>query len=210
MRVEVGDIAFDIWPFGSFILIVLFILLLIIFWWRKRSFSYLLCLAIFSFYLLMAADKIFFPIWLGSDYAEAIGQVPFTTNINLIPFYFGPYGTLESSLETLMLNVLLTMPFGFGISFLARVKAKHIIWIALAVGLGIETAQLIISLLLGYVYWIVDVNDVLMNALGVLIGYGIFRVFAWVYMWVMQHIPIKRWGLIGYVYEVSSRADKPV
>ena len=164
MRVEAGEVAVDIWLFGAIGLAVLFVVLLVIFWRRKHSLSYLLCLSIFSLYLLVALDKTFFPIWISGDYATAMKQVPFTSNLNLIPFYFDPYGTLENSLVTLLQNVALTIPFGFGMNFLAHIRAKRVLWLALAVGFGIEGTQLIISLVLGYAYRIIDINDVLMNS----------------------------------------------
>lgn len=205
MRVQVGEVASDLWQFSAIALAIGFAVLLVVFWWCKRSLSYLLCLTVFSFYLLLALDKIFFPLQVSGYYVDFMRQQPFLYFVNLIPFYFGPYGTLESAFSTLMLNVLLTMPFGFGINFLARIRAKAFLWIAPAVGLSIEGMQLFISLL-GYAYRIIDINDVLMNALGVWIGYGLFRLFARLYVWAIGRLGIKPWGLAAYVYEVASGA----
>jgi len=36
----------------------------------------------------------------------------------------------------------------------------------------------------------VDVNDVLLNAVGVLLGYGIFRIFAWLYLMITRRFRI--------------------
>jgi glycopeptide antibiotics resistance protein len=200
------EIPLNIWPVGTIILAVLFVTVLVTFWRRRHSFTQLLCLVVFSIYLFMALDRLFFPIFINGSYAEAMKQAPLSENLNLIPFYFGRFGTLESSLETLALNVLLTIPFGFGINFLVHIKARRILWIALAVGLFTEGGQLLISLLIGYFYHIVDVNDVLMNALGVLVGYVLFRIFAWLYVWIIGRFSFKHWGFIGYLYDVASRA----
>ncbi len=207
MRVETGDVSFNLWPFGAPILALLFVVLLVVMWRRKHNFSYLLCLTVFSVYLLFAADKAFFPIPISGTYADVMRQVPFMTQVNLIPFSFGPFGTLESSAETMLLNVLLTLPFGFGMSFIAPIRMKQVVWIALAVGFGTELTQLIISLLLGYAYRFIDINDVLMNASGVLIGYIIFRILGAVYLWVIKRLGIiKPWGLAGYIHEVTQNA----
>jgi len=56
-------------------------------------------------------------------------------------------------------NILLTIPFGFGINFLARVRPKGIFWLAPAVGLGLELAQLCISLLSRSGSRASDIND---------------------------------------------------
>ena len=63
-----------------------------------------------------------------------------------------------------------------------------------------------IGLLLGYPYRIIDINDAPLNALGVLIGYGLFRLFAWVYIAGVGHLGVPRWGLPAYIYQVSQQA----
>jgi glycopeptide antibiotics resistance protein len=63
------------------------------------------------------------------------------------------------------------------VSFIARLKARDFLWLALTVGLSIELAQLAVSLVIGGAYRGVDINDVLLNAAGVLIGFACFRLF---------------------------------
>ncbi|HVU12239.1 MAG TPA: VanZ family protein [Phototrophicaceae bacterium] len=201
MRVEFAGHALDVWPLA----VIVMAGLLMILWRRKASYPYLLCVLIFSIYLLFALDQTFFPIWISGGYADSLRQLPFTSRINLIPFYFGPFGTLADSVETLVLNVALTIPFGFGVSFIWRIRRKTILWLALAIGLITEGGQLVISLLLGYPYREIDIDDVIMNALGVLIGYGSFRLFVWVYRWMMKRSGIRRGGLIGYIEEIVNR-----
>ncbi len=106
---------------------------------------------------------------------------------------------------TLALNILLTIPFGFGIRFVLPVRTRQIRWIAPAVGLAAEGTQLVISLLIGYVYRQIDTKDVLMNALGVVIGYALFLAFAWLYLSVTRHFRIRRAGLTAYVHDVATR-----
>ncbi|MFD7525747.1 VanZ family protein [Paenibacillus chitinolyticus] len=45
-------------------------------------------------------------------------------------------------------------------------------------GVAIEGAQLVLSLLIRAGYRTVDVNDVLLNFIGVLLGYGCYHLFA--------------------------------
>ncbi len=202
MRVETADFAFYVWPIFAAALIVLLIVMRL----KKRSFPYLACLLVFAIYLLFALDKTFFPLQISGGYADARRELPFWSDFNLIPFYFGPYSTLKDSLSTLILNILLTIPFGFGINFIAPVKAKTFLWLAPTVGIGIELAQFAISLILQYMYRYVDINDVIMNLIGISIGYGIFRVFAWVYIMMAHRIGIEKEGLIAYIYHVASRS----
>ena len=77
-----------------------------------------------------------------------------------------------------VLNVILTIPFGFGISFVNKCKRKDFFWLPAAVGLGIEGSQLIISLSLGYPYRVMDVDGLIMNAIGILVGFGLFIAFS--------------------------------
>ncbi len=188
--------------------IVILIILLVFMWVRKHNLSHLLCFFIFGLYILYAVEYIFFPIVVTGTYADSMKQEPWSSFINLIPFYFGPFGTLESSLRTLILNIIVTIPFGFGINFLIQTKPKNILWMALVVGLGTEIIQLIISLILGYPYRYIDINDVLMNGLGVLVGYAIFRIFAWLYLFATQRFGIEHEGLTAYIYDIASRTRR--
>jgi len=105
-------------------------------------------------------------------------------------------------------NILLTLPFGFGISFIAHIKPGNIPWLALAVGLSLETIQFIISLIFKSSFRVIDINDVLLNATGILIGYGFFRLFAFGYLETTQRFGIKHKMLLAYVYEVASKSSQ--
>lgn len=105
------------------------------------------------------------------------------------------------------MNIALTIPFGFGVNFVANIRPRSFRWLAPSVGFGIELTQLAISLALGYTYRYIDINDVIMNTLGVLIGYGGFRVFAWLYLLITRRLGIRHWGPTAYVYEIASRAN---
>jgi glycopeptide antibiotics resistance protein len=103
-------------------------------------------------------------------------------------------------------NILLTIPLGFGLNFLCRLRMKDILCIS-AVGLGIELLQLALTLLLRYPYRVVDINDVWLNAMGVLIGYGLFQAFAWSYRQISQRLSIKPGRLSAYLSAVADRSS---
>ena len=189
----------DIAIVGSILVVPLIGLL---FW--RRGFSYIFFCSIFAIYLLFAIEEVFLPIHFGG---ELVGMeaIDISANLNLIPFYFGRFGTLQSSLMTLFLNIVLTMPFGFGISFVMPIKPKTILWLAPLVGLITEGGQLLIMFFQPYSLRIVDINDVLMNALGVVLGYGLFRIFAYLYLWLTDRFALKHVGLTAYIYEVSQQ-----
>jgi len=146
------------------------------------------------------------PIEISGPNVDAMRQMPFMSQVNLVPFYFGPYGTLAGSFATMILNIILTIPFGFGVNFVASLRAKTFLWLVPVAGVGIEATQLVISLILKYPYRFIDINDVIMNSLGVLIGYIVFRIFAWLYILVTQRLNIEHEGLAAYIYDIAIQA----
>jgi glycopeptide antibiotics resistance protein len=201
MRVEFSETATSAAPLFLIILLISVAVAGI----KQRSWSYLICYTIFGIYLLFAIDRTFFPIWISGAYADARRQIPVLSEINITPFYFGPYG-LEDAVSTQLLNILLTVPFGFGINFIARMRPRSFLWLGPAIGFGIEIIQLVVSLLLGYAYRYIDINDVIMNTLGVLVGYAAFRLFAWFYVFTTHRFRINHEGLAAYFYDVSRRS----
>lgn len=166
--------------------------LLPVLWRQKRSLSYLLFFSVFWAYLLVVVNAVLFPIVINTDY----GSTEFTSNINLIPFYFGDCSIFHLCIKGIIDNVVLTIPFGFGISFLVRIKARDFVWLPLAVGLVFELSQLIISLTFRSGFRAVDINDVLLNGTGVLTGYLSFRLFAWIYLRTAEYLDF-RYKVIG-------------
>jgi len=61
-------------------------------------------------------------------------------------------------------------------------NVKKIVSVSIFLGLGLEITQLLLSLALRYPYRVVDINDAIFNAFGVLLGYGLFKLFAWLYL----------------------------
>lgn len=175
---------------------------------QKRSPSYLFFFSAFWVYLLILVSVTVFPIPLpDAGMFLTKQQIIFVlSHINFVPFKYlsDPYVNPHIIFREIFQNVLLTIPFGFGISFIAQFKARDYLWLAIAVGLAIEIAQLVISLGVG-VYRTVDITDVLLNATGVLLGYVFFRAFAWLVSRMTQRFGIKRSSFWAYVQEVASK-----
>jgi len=151
---------------------------------RKKSWLYSLGFALFWLYLMALIALTLFPIPIPDTLESRQTVTHILSRVNLIPFNFGGLFELHPNVIRRELggNILLTVPFGMGFPFLTRIRARTIPLLALSVGLVIETAQLSLSIAIGGAYRGVDINDVLLNATGVLIGYGIFRVFTWLYL----------------------------
>lgn len=149
---------------------------------RRRGWRFLLPLAAFWGYTLALIHAVLFPLYLPqpgvgiSDASrwEQLGHLLRYHGLNLIPFYFGNCWDLPRPCTIgILQNILMTIPFGALYPLLHPLPAQRIPLLALTVGLSTELAQLISMLLIGSNYRTVDINDTLLNALGVLIGYGL-------------------------------------
>jgi|GEM_PF-339386 glycopeptide antibiotics resistance protein/GNAT superfamily N-acetyltransferase len=174
---------------------------LVILWRRKHSLSYLFLFSVFWIYLLAVAAMVFFPFTYGSNIA------PFQPSINLIPFSSGGCYVPEVCWGFMRDNVLLTIPFGFGICFLTRIKPKTILWLAPAAGIVLESTQLLVSLIFKSSFRVTDIDDVILNGVGVVLGYAAFRLFAWLYLAGTRLFNIRHWGIFADIYSVALLAQ---
>ena len=205
MQLEFNGLA---WLIGMAILAGLLFII------RRRGIFYLFFFSIFWVYLLVLVSVTVFPIPLGMDggfrsgtiWSQMVSMFKFS-GLNLIPLYFGNCWGLPRACATgIYENILMTVPFGFGINFIARLRKRDFIWLALAVGLVIEATQFALDVILGGVYRSVDVNDVLFNGLGVWIGVGLFFGFARLFMAITERFQIKHTGLLAYIQIVAGQA----
>jgi glycopeptide antibiotics resistance protein len=195
-------------PFPVLIGLAILIGILAILRRRKSSLSYLFFFSLFGIYLLLVAGVTLFPMPFTPGFRQPAWLI--LSRVNLIPFDYHMFWGLDPIfvfLRVILANVGLTMPLGFGISFIARIKGRAIPWLALAAGVRIEATQLGFSLLLGLAYRGVDINDAMMNGLGVLCGYGGFRFFSWLVVATAQHFKINPKGLLAYVHTIASRGE---
>jgi glycopeptide antibiotics resistance protein len=182
------------YPYPALIGMTILVILLPIIWQKKHNLFYLFCFSVFWIYLLgvVSATLIPFPPPLRGELRTPVSEI--LSRINLIPFNFGGLFDLHPNIAILELggNILLTVPFGFMIPFLIQVKGRQIPWLALAVGLSTELSQLAACLILGTNYRSVDINDVILNAVGAIIGYGLLRGLAWLSNLLILHIQSQR------------------
>lgn len=195
----------EFFPFPFLTGCLALVILLILLRERKRSLSYLFCFAVFGVYILAVVSMTLFPIPIrvSGDWRQPAADI--LSQVNLIPFYFGGLFNMPPiyAFQELVGNILLTIPLGFGLPFIAPLKARHYLGLAFAAGLTIELSQLIASLIVGGNYRSVDINDVLLNAAGTLIGYGLFRTFVWLYLAVTRHLKTQPRGLFAYIQNIA-------
>jgi glycopeptide antibiotics resistance protein len=145
---------------------------------KKKSITYLLCLTIFYVYLVKVLDYTLF------QFQSLIVLKYFAPNLmlrgqeageslNLIPLIALTPGDVRTSL----LNILLMMPFGFGLPFITNLRFRKILAAGILFSIGIEFLQLITGLMSNITFRIADINDVIFNTVGVAIGYILFVAF---------------------------------
>ncbi len=199
-------LAFLPYPFLAGLIILAFLLNSLR---RKHSRTYLFFFSLFWVYMLLVAGVTIFPILTpGAGHARApLSRI--LGDINLVPFNFlQMYHNKNLVLFVEVVgNILMTIPYGFGLPFLKHIQPKRFIWLAMAIGFTIETLQLIEALMTGLIYRQVDINDFLLNTTGALIGYGLFQAFAWLYLAVYKNTEVKKKGLFAYVLKVTDRQE---
>lgn len=132
--------------------------------------------SIFICYLTVVAMITIFPIPL-----EKIEYFGNKTWYNYIPFNsikeVLANGLTKTAFLQIVGNILLSVPFG---AYVIAVMKNKRWWKLLIFALGftvlIESTQLVIDLLIGNMYRNVDIDDVILNALGAYIGYGIYKI----------------------------------
>ncbi len=99
-------------------------------------------------------------------WGEYANQAPWIGQINFIP--------LLTADITIVPNVIMMVPFGFLLPLMSRraTSASRAAWMTAAVSLAIEAAQLLSYIVLNNGRS-VDVNDLLANTLGGLVGYAL-------------------------------------
>lgn len=105
----------------------------------------------------------------GTDGGHPANLVPFTT---IVPYLLGNKGLIIAGIN-IVGNIALLAPLGFLAPFAYRgITRGKALALGAASGLGIETLQA--ALRVG----IFDIDDVILNALGFMIGFGVFAILA--------------------------------
>ena len=121
------------------------------------------------------------------------------TNVNLIPL---ATLRLEDTI-TSVLNIIMMMPFGFGLPFITNFRMKKVVLLGLFLSIAIEFLQFITGFLANTTFRVADVNDLLFNTVGVAIGYILFVGFVYSCRKVYRKSKISKNPIFRYI------ADRP-
>jgi glycopeptide antibiotics resistance protein len=169
---------------------------------KKKSFVYLIFFTIFYVYIFKVLDYTLFQFQslLLLKYFNPnliLNGQPVGKDINLIPLM-----TLTpQDLETSLLNILLLMPFGFGLPFITKFCMKKIVVIGAFFSIVIEFLQLITGFMAKITFRIADINDVIFNTIGAAIGYSLFVGFVRIYRRISHHWKIEANPILRYIAE---------
>ena len=93
----------------------------------------------------------------------------------------------------------MTIPLGFGLSFLMRCSWRQIMLSGLLVGGCAEAGQLLTALWVGFTFRHVNIDDILLNIIGVLVGYGVFKIFRNVFQWGYKKLETNSNAFLSYI-----------
>jgi glycopeptide antibiotics resistance protein len=156
--------------------------------------------AIFAVYLVGVAHFVILPLTFDPRAAEAVRPFDLGRLIELRPFFIS--GNVAMPPSQAFLNILLAVPFGFGLPFVLRVRPVAVIGAGVLFSVGIEVAQLAAdALYLALPTWSIDINDVLLNATGVIVGYVAFRLCGLLYARSLGRLPVRR-GVWAHFHDV--------
>lgn len=176
-----GSILYGLW-FLAFIPVIVLLIK------RKINIQYFLVFLLFYLYIYKLIDLTLLPIPLDG---QAIHEMSVTSNkeniFNIIPFhnffnYFNIRNTnamIKHDIIQYAENILLFVPFGFLLPLLKRklTNIKQLLLISTTVSFCIEFIQLIGSLLIHTLYRYADIDDIIANVVGALIGFMLIKLF---------------------------------
>lgn len=181
-------VDFDILTIIVGIIIFLLICMFINLKYNKEKIYYVFLTIMFC-YLMCVVKLTLFPILLFEGMPSNI-----QASINYIPFQNG-IGRTE------IYNLIMTIPLGIGTPFITKMRGiKRMGALGLATGCIIETLQYLEALWAGgFTLRVIDINDIIFNLMGVIVGYVLLILFSRIFVRYKDNEYNSFWQ---YVYEV--------
>lgn len=135
-----------------------------------------LALLIFYLHILVVISITLLPIpvqsnlFVKGNIEPNMNFIPFISIIDIMQNSVSPFVALKQIAG----NILMCVPFGFYAPLLfQRIKSViRIVIYGILFGLCIELSQLIIGVGIGFFYRSLDVDDIILNTIGVILGYA--------------------------------------
>ncbi len=144
----------------------------------RKPFRFFFGANFFAVYLLMLISLTILPFPF-SVFRDPLPETIFPAlRVNLYPFGVGKFGNLTPHLNRIdLLNIAAFIPFGFLLPFTTKNGKLPILLFGFLATLAIETTQLILSSRVPTYSRAFDVNDLITNVTGALLGYLLSRPF---------------------------------
>src|SRR5690349_542780 len=163
----------------------------IVFALRRKGFAFLAFFTIFYVYVFKVLDYTLFQYqsllvlkqWMPN---LRLNGLTATDSLNIVPLV----ALTPADVTTSLLNILMFVPFGFGLPFITDLRMKGVVLAGALFSIAIELSQLVSGALARTTFRVADVNDVIFNTAGAVIGYLMFAGFARVY----RHVS-RDWGI---------------
>jgi len=178
---------------------------------KSGSFVYLLFFSIFYFYIiavlyytLFKFQSLFLLNWLSPSHlmvkAHTVAQ-----GINLVPLV----ALRLADVKTSLLNILLFVPLGFGLPFITKMQMRKVVITGALFSVTIELLQLLSGVLAHKTFRTADINDVIFNTTGAVVGYLLFIWFMRLYRKYSRNREMVKHPVLSYIAERPQR-DAPL
>lgn len=180
--------------------IIYVIVLVILKCFSKQKTVFYIFFTLMYIYVNLVIKYTQFPIYNDEFQKSILGPFSIEKNFNFVPFkdFFH-----RSSLY----NIIMFVPFGFLLPLVLKTNFPKVFLAGLGFCSILECIQAIVGAAAGYSTRIIDVNDLICNTLGAVIGYGLFTVF--------RGILEKIWGkkqskdfILSYILETKDSCRK--
>lgn len=154
--------------------------LAVVLWRRRPGWSRAVTLTGLTVYLAALIGLALGGIPVDRGLLDALGTAPRLGRVNLMPFWFIDNLVRDPSWTVVFLaigNLLLMTPLGFLLPLLWE-RFRHLRTVAVAAfltSLTVELTQLAISTLLGHTYRLFEVDDLMLNTGGAMLGWAVWR-----------------------------------
>lgn len=178
-------------PIGLLIFIVSLIFSIVIAIRQKKTFLELFCFNVFVVYILAVISITLFPMPVFESSLKYLRETMQHTN-NFVPFksmyQIFSIKELHIIIRQLGGNLCMLAPLGIYLPLtFNKIKSfKHTLLIGIAIAVGIELIQLSIGAIARYNYRSFDVDDIILNVLGVCIGYLVYLIIRPIYNKLLQ------------------------
>lgn len=170
------------YEFLYIISIPIYIIFLIVFISQKLNIKKIILYSCFYFYIISLIAVTMFPIpiqWLKEIWIYWWNDNNFIPFLSIFDILSNDNLDITIKIKQVIGNIIIFIPMWFFIPFIWKNKNyfKKALLIGILSTFSIELLQYIISLILWFSYKITDIDDIILNTLGFIIGFILYNLF---------------------------------